>query len=221
MTLPTDIESFAFGFDLNSASYSGGAGGTFTNLVSGQQNWTVNGATPSFSTKAGLEGMDFTNDATQTIRGKMVVLREATVLAIFQPNDAGTAYVFGGSNAAANTFGMTTNARRLQSFHPFGGSGLTAAFTSSIPVVGACSWCPANGETAATVYDGTLRKATTIDTSLRDPAIDYFNAMIGGMRTTYGNQWIARVLVFARSLHFRDEDSLDALILTEAAKVGL
>ncbi|MEM1398031.1 MAG: hypothetical protein AAGH38_11375, partial [Pseudomonadota bacterium] len=57
---PQDFDSFVMGVDLTAANYSGGAGGTFTDLVQGAGTWTVESSTPTFETRNGIEGMDFT-----------------------------------------------------------------------------------------------------------------------------------------------------------------
>lgn len=224
MTLPTDFGSFCAGFDLTAARYSGGAGGAFGNLVPGEPAWTTVG-TPTFETKSGagwsLEGVACTGLADQRIIGPLRAFRELTIVAITQPSATGTQWTIGGTNSASNTFGMSHNANRVQANAVATGSGYTAAFTTGRPVVCAVSWDPLTGKMAATAYDGTMRKVSLIATSKRDAIVSWHELSIGGHRTTYLTGWVARALIFARSLHVRDEANLDALILTEAAKVGL
>lgn len=215
--LPTDFENFAFGFDLNSASYSGGAGGTFTNLKSGGENWTVDGATPTFSTNNGLEGMDFSASSTQSVLGEMRALYEATVLIILKPASTANMHAFGGNLSTANTFSVQCNANSVQAFQPNGSSGFASLDISRANVV-TCSWSPFDLTNYVQVNDGTPVSAAVPFTAAR---IDYANASIGRMRTSYFNGWIARLLVFNRALHFRDNDNLQLLITEEMAKIGL
>jgi hypothetical protein len=227
MAVPADFDSYAFGVELTSSNYSGGAGGTFTDLVLGTEHWTVNGATPSFSTKSGSgwsqDGMDFANSATESVLGaSLPILREGTFVAVYQTGSAGTQYVLGHNNSAAAAWSMAHNAYRIQATNTVGASGYTAAHTTSArPVVAAVSFSPENGEFAATTFDGTLRKMTAIDTSWRDPCFDHWTMCIGRARTTYWTGWISRVYGFNRALHFRDETGLDALIDTLGAEIGV
>lgn len=223
MTAPTDFDCFAFGFDLTNANYSGGAGGTFANLVSGGEDWTVNGATPSFSTKSGsgwsLDGMDFANSATETILGEHRALWECTVLAICQPST--NTYVYGGALAASNTWGMGVNANRVQAYNSVGGSSGYASYTGGQPNVLTIGFCPANGTSYAQVNDGTPTSNTQASGSFQNARVYWSNVGIGVHRTTYFSGWIARVLVFSRALHYRDNDNLQSLIATEMASIGL
>lgn len=216
-TLPSDISSFVGGFNLTSANYSGGAGGTYTNLVSGNEAWTVQGATPSFDTRSGLEGMLFTAASNQMVAGDMPALYEATIILIAEPAATSTMYGLGGTYAAGNSWAVMFNGNRCQAFIPSGSSGY-ANYTSGQPNVFACSWSPFNETTYVQVNNGSVVSATT---NFSTSAINWPDAAIGQHRTTYFNGWIARALIFSRALHFRDNATLQALITTEMASIGL
>ena len=226
MTVPTDFSSFAYGFDLTAANYSGGAGGTFTNLKAGGQAWTVQGATPSFTTKSGtgwsMEGMNFSALANEIVAGQQRALWECTVLAICQPGAATTMYPFGTTYTAGNGSALHINAWRLQAYNALGTSAFTSAYaTTTVPHVFTASFCPANGTTYAQIDSGTVATATAAAGSFENARWYYPDAGIGQHRTTYFTGWISRVLVFSRALHYRDNTNLQSLINTEKAKVGL
>ena len=216
MTSPTDFDSFAFGFDLNSSNLTGS---DFSNLVAGQESWTINGATPSFETRQTMEGMLFTNDITQLIKGQMRVMQEGTIMLTLEPDTAGNFFAFGGDFTVNNTFGIHVNAYRTQAFTPTGSSGFTATVNNSRPNVYTISFCNQNGTSYAQINDGTVISAT--ESVSGGARINYPNGMIGGMRTTYFNGRIGRVLVFDRALHFRNNANLQSLIIDEMAMVGL
>lgn len=219
-TNPSDIPSYAFGAALNSASYSGGAGGTFPDLVNGR-DWTVVSATPTFATRDGLEGMVFSNSSTEAVTQPFYSHGELTVVAIFQFDNTSTHYIWGGTETAVNQHGIQGNAHRIQAFSPFAGSsGYTATHSSSRTLVGAASWSFEDKKLYATTYDGTLRKASATATG-PSLIIPFPTMAIGAARTTYITGWIAEVHGFHRALHLRDETALDDMILTLAAKVGL
>jgi hypothetical protein len=222
MTAPTDFDSFAFGFNLTAANYSGGAGGTFANLVSGGEDWTVNGATPSFSTKSGsgwsIDGMDFANSATESILGQHRALYESTLLIICQHST--NTFPYGGTYAAGNSFGMGIYSNMVQAFNPILSSGY-ASFTGGQPNVLTVSWSPFNGTTYAQANNGTPVSATAAAGSFENARTNWADVAIGRYRTTYFSGWIARVLVFNRALHYRDNANLQSLIATEMASIGL
>lgn len=217
MTLPTDIDSFAFGFDLTAAAYSGGAGGTFANLKAGGEDWKVESATPSFSTEAGLEGMDFTALLAETIAGQHRALYECTVVAIQRP-DINTVYQYGSRIIDFGTY--HTSSYNQKTF--ISGYGSTAIGASkAVPYVSAATWSPQNGTTYAQVNDGTVVATTAAAGDFNLVGTEYPDASIGRHNTVYYDGWIARVLVFDRALHFRDNTNLQLLIATEMAKIGL
>jgi hypothetical protein len=230
MTLPTDFDSFAMGFDLTAANYStpGSGGGTFANLVAGQEAWTAGSNVPSFVTKSGsgwsIEGMDFNNSINDLIQGRMRVLGECTVLAICEvDSNAATNIVFGGLNTAANTWAVrtagtgsgrmtasgfnddATTVNQIASTTPF-------VITGSISPMDETIYVQVNSNSAIT--DASM-------TSVNPTWTPYWQAAIGAHRTTYMAGWIARVLIFSRALHFRDNTGLQSLIDTEMAKIGL
>lgn len=232
MTAPTDIDSFAYGFDLTSANYSGGAGGTFTNLVAGGENWTVSSATPSFTTKNSgtspetwsLEGMDFTGSDTESIHGEHRALYESTILVIAQPTTGGSHYAYGGTLASANSFGLNINAYKCNAFSALGNSGATpvAASPTNVPHVWTITYSPENGTRYAQIDDGAVTSLAEASGSFEQARILHYDAAIGQHRTAnLFTGWIARVLVFSRALHYRDNANLQSLITTEMAKIGL
>ena len=230
MTVPTDFDSFAFGFDLTEANYStpGSGGGTFTNLVSGQEAWTAGSNTPSFTTKSdtgwSLEGMDFNNSVNDLIQGDWVTLQEATILVIASVANAGAVfnYFMGGLNTATNTFALWA----------YGGNGrcggnsmadnaqTSNSMTADVPFVLCGSYSPVNETLYCQLNDGTVATDSSL-TGSSPSMTPYFTAAIGAHRTTYIDGWIARALVFSRALHYRDNANLQSLIETEMAKIGL
>lgn len=213
MTVPSDFPSYWAGFELTAANYSGGAGGTFTNLAGGQ-DWAVNGATPSFTTNGAREGMTFAASSTESILGEMRAMREGTIVAVFSTTNAGTSHVVGGTNAAANTWSMSINAQRVQAFHINASSGYTAGtFTSGSPLVAACSWSPEDGKCYVNRNGG----AVVSSAGGAIVPINYWNAGIGVHRTTYFTGWISAVYFFSRALHYRDNTGLQSLVTDLAA----
>jgi hypothetical protein len=224
MTVPTDFSSFAFGFNLTSAAYSGGAGGTFANLVAGQQNWTVNGGTPSFATRQGMEGMLFDGTAAQTILGQMRALHECTVIVTAQTDVAGNSYIFGNDpNQLGFIYGLGINAFRVIAFCGAGAdatnTGFSAALNNSRPNVYVGSWSPHAGTVHVRINNGTpVVKTPTLGSSCR---VGWPDCAIGTMANLYHTGWIGRVLVFGRALHDRDPSGLTNLVTSETALVGL
>lgn len=226
MTAPTDFDSFAFGFDLKNSAYSGGAGGTFDNLVTGGEDWAVNGGTPSFSTKSGsgwsLEGMDFAAAANGVVKGEHRALYESTIIVIGEATVGGIVYPYGGTYASGNSFAAAINGKvTVKAYNATGSSPYTAVATQDIPHVFCVSFSPQNGTTYAQIDDGTVVSLAQSAGSFENARTNWMDAMIGGHRTSYFTGWIARVLVFSRALHYRDNTNLQSLITTEMAKIGL
>jgi hypothetical protein len=217
---PSSFPSFCGGVDLTSANYSGGAGGTFTDQVNGAGYWTVNSATPSFSTEGGIEGMDFTGVAGEIPVGKCPFLWEGTILAIARV--AGSKFYVGGTYTAGNSWGMQHNASRVQFFNASNSSGYTSSgdFNASAPNVVCVSNCPESGTTYAQVNDATPVSSTDAATKINS-RINWPTVGIGQHRTTYFTGWIARVLFFSRALHERDNDNLQLLIADQMSQIGL
>lgn len=219
---PDEFDSFAYGFDLNSASYSGGAGGTFQNLVEEGEDWKVDSATPTFSTQAGIEGMEFNALDSEVIHGQHRAMREYTILAIAFANSGITGYIYGGEHEVSNTFGMAMNTHRVQAYIPFAGSGYTAAASpNNVPHVWCISVSPENGSNYAQLDDGAPVSRVLAAGEFDAMVSHYANATIGRHKTTGFDGWIGRVLVFDRALHYRDNTNLQSLITSEMALVGL
>ena len=216
MPVASDFDSFVGGFDLTAAAYSGGAGGTFTNLLAGADPWTVAGATPVFETRQGLEGMLFTNVASESVIGRMPMLHEGTIIVLADPNDGTELGMFGGTYGSGNSWAMRLNSQKLNTFGP----PATAAVSGSNRIAGqinlmASSWHPASGTLYAQFNDGAT--GTTTNTK-KDARLTWPEGAIGRHRTTYFNGWITRVLMFDRALHARDNAGLQALIADELAR---
>lgn len=220
---PQELDSFAFGFNLDSASYSGGAGGTFANIVSGGEAWEVQGATPTFSTQAGMEGMVFSNLAAESIFGEHRSMWECTIIATCYATTASSTYPYGGDYSAGNSYAMMMNAHKVQAYVPNASSGYPAAAASpnNVPHVMAVSFSPANGTTYAQIDLTTATQSSKASGSFTDVHVNWPTGAIGRHRTTYFTGWIGRVLVFDRSLHYRDNDNLQLLVESEMELVGL
>lgn len=215
--LPTDFGSFALGFDLTAANYSGGAGGTFTNLKPGGEAWTVDGATPTFSTESTMEGMDFNGNSNESVLGQMRALYEATVLVITRPDSGASLYPFGHNDATANGYAIFLNGSRARTFSGLNSSDW-ATHPSGQPNVIVGSWSPFNETMYVQVNDNAV-----VSTSVpyQQAALEGPNGAIGRMRTTHYSGWTSRVLVFNRALHYRDNANLQLLIAAEMAKIAL
>lgn len=216
MPVPSDFDSFIGGWDLTSAAYSGGAGGSFANLVPGGDAWTVNGATPVFETRQGLEGMVFANDGSESIIGRMPMLHEGTIIVVADPNDGSELGMLGGTYSSGNSWAMRLSSGTLQTFGP----PATAAVSVTSRVGGeinlmTSSWHPSSGTLYAQMNAGAA--GTTINTK-KDARITWPEGAIGRHRSTYFRGWICRVLMFDRALHRRDDAGLQALIADEIAR---
>lgn len=219
MALPTDFDSFRMGVNLTAANYSGGAGGTFTDLVQGAGFWTVDGATPSFETRAGLEGMLFTGSTTESVLADMLCLHECTILAIGECATSSQIALYGGSLASANTWYGGTNANRLFTFaSPNSVNTVADAAAATAPTVFVSSWSPKEATLYAQINDGAVASAVSDGVYTR---IGWPEIAIGRHRISAFSGWIARVLVFDRALHARDPSGLASLVATEMASVGI
>lgn len=209
MTVPADFDSYWAGFELTAANYSGGAGGTFANLVSGGQDWTVNGATPSFSTNGARSGMDFSADASQSIIGEQRACRGLTAVVIFSTAVGTNQYLLGGTWTGGNTWGANVSSYKVQAFYPSASSGLTTEVTTSgTPTVAAFSWSPENKTCYANLQGGAVASVTGSVL----PTMNWAELAIGCHRTTYFNGWISAVYLFSRPLHFVDNTNLQLLL---------
>jgi hypothetical protein len=208
MTVPSDFDSYWAGFELTAANYSGGAGGTFANLAGGQ-DWTVNGATPSFSTNGNRSGMDFSADASQSILGELRACRGLTAVIVFSTTITTSQPLLGGTWTAGNTCRADVSAYRPQAFYPSASSGFTTETTSSgTPTVAAYSWSPRNN----TCYANLQGSAGVSVTGSVLPTMNWAEIAIGRSRTTYYNGWISGVYLFSRPLHFVDNTNLQLLL---------
>ena len=147
----------------------------------------------------------------------MRALWECTVLIITEPT---TNHPFGGTLDASNTWAHFYNANRVQAWNTYNDSGY-ASFTGGQPNVLTVSFCPENGTTYAQANDGTVVSATAASGAFESARITWPDVAIGQTRTVYLTGWVARVLVFSRALHYRDNANLQSLITTEMASIGL
>jgi len=216
MPVASDFDSFIGGWDLTSAAYSGGAGGDFANLVAGGDAWSVAGATPVFETRQGLEGMRFTNVASESVMGRMPMLHEGTVIVVADSDDGTELGMLGGAYGSGNSWAMRLSSNKLQTFCP----PASAAESGSIRISGqinvmTSSWHPSSGTLHAQMNDGAVGTSTN---TKKDARITWAVGAIGRHRTTYFKGWITRVLMFDRALHVRDNAGLQALITDELAR---
>lgn len=225
MTVPTDFPSFAAGFDLTSANYStpGVGGGVFANLVSDEDAWVTGSNVPSFSTFSGLEGMNFANSVNSAIQGRMRAMSEFTVLAIGRVGTTGSNPFFGGFNPSAETAALECDTGGLlyAGTNAYNDFAAASGVTTNTTFIAVGSWSPVNG----TVYSQRNNGTPVTDSSWVGGAsaatLGYWQAALGATRNRYLTGWLARVLIFSRALHYRDNANLQALILTEMASVGL
>jgi len=217
---PDQFDSFRMGVDLTAAQYSGGAGGTFADLVQGAGFWSVDGATPAFETRAGLEGMLFTSSAAQSVLAPMLCLHEATILAIGQGATGTQAALYGGTYPTGNSWYGSLNGNRLLTASPPASAAMTSAngAASSAPTVFVSSWSPKDAGLYAQINDGAIASTMSDGKFAR---IGWAQMAIGRHRASAFSGWIARVLVFDRALHARDPSGLAALVSAEMARVGL
>jgi hypothetical protein len=221
---PEDFNSYCGSVDLVAANYSGGAGGTFSDNVNGPGYWTVNGATPSFSTRSGtgwsLEGMDFSGNPTEIVLGKCPMLWEGSIVIIGEV--VGSVFYLGGNYTAGNSWGIQHNSGRAQFFNALNSSGFTdpLSFNSGEPNVIASSWCPESGTTYAQVNDGTVTSSVNAIEKEFSRSV-WPQVGIGQHRTTYLTGWVARVLFFSRALHERDNSNFQLLIQEQMSDIGL
>jgi len=225
MTSPSDIDSFAFGFELTADNYSGGAGGTFQNMVAGGENWKVESATPVFTTESGSgwsqEGMNFPLDIAFAINGEQRAMYECTILCVNYPTSGVLSYPFGGSNPTSNVFSLRTISWTASASNGIQTSPNTATFEQGRPHVMTASYSPENGVSYCQLDDDLPTSFQADAGSFANARVNYWNSAIGLMRTTVFEGWISKVYVFSRALHFRDNALLQDLIETELQLIGL
>lgn len=230
MAVPTDFPSFAGGWNLTSANYSGGAAGTFANLISGEATLQAQ-QTPSFVTEEGMEGVAM--DGATTVLASLPVnypyapvCWECTLLVIARPNSSGRLqYCFGGTNDAANSWGITVYTNQIQAFNGLDSSGYTAAVATATtrPHVYTVGFCPRPdvGQTWARIDDGTIKFGPQTTDSYERARITTPIVAVGEHRATAFDGWVGRALLFTRDLYRDDPAGLDSLIATEMASIGL
>lgn len=216
MPVASDFDSFIGGWDLTAAAYSGGAGGSFANLVPGGEAWTVESATPVFETRQGLEGMVFTNQASESVIGRMPMLHEGTIIVVTEPNDGTEMGILGGTYTSGNSWAMRLSSGKLQTFGPPASAAfsVTSRNNDAINLL-TSSWHPSSGTLSAQLNDGAVGESLS---TKKDARITWHEGAIGRHRTTYYQGWVTRVLMFDRALHNRDNAGLQALIADEIAR---
>jgi hypothetical protein len=214
MTVPSDFGSCFVSAELTNAKYSGGAGGTFTNDISGGPALTVVSATPTFATKGARSGMVFANSATESILGQMYAQREFSVVAVLTTTSASAGLsAIGSANPTSFGWEMGLGAtRKPYAWTPSLSSGVTGtAFGSDTPVVVACSWSPKNRKATCQWNLNTAVSATS-GVSNAVPAMDYWDFGIGRNKNAYWTGWISHCSIYAQSLHDDKPTELTALI---------
>lgn len=213
MTVPSAFASCFLSVDLTAAKYSGGAGGTFTNDISGGPSLTVVSATPTFSSMGARTGMNFANAAGESILGEMRGVREWTVVAIISTAATAVMSCIGSANPGAFGWELGTGAtRRPYAWTPGLSSGITdTTFASDTAVVVAASWSPKNRK-ATCQWNLNSAKSATSGVTTATPSMDYWDFGIGRNRNSYWTGRIAHVSMYARSLHDDDNTRLQALI---------
>lgn len=217
-TNPSDIPSYASGVDFKSANVSGGA---ITDLVTGLP-WTFAGAAPTFSTRNGVECWDVPAVVADCPTSPAYFHGEFTMVAMYEVPSGASHYIMGDANTAANGIGMLVNAQRVKMFHPsIAITSYTTALTANRLVVGAVSYCPEVKTAYASGYDGT-HTAVASDTFTTTPGVWQNNDIAAGrVRTAASSKWLAELHIFHRSLHYRDNTTLQDLMATIGAKAGL
>lgn len=205
----------AWGIDLTAANYSGGAGGTFTDLVSAEQDWQVVSATPTFTTKYGVEGMTFSALAAESVLAQNPSPGDITVVALVSPAAGTLMYPWGGNSGGSNSHGIRTYSGTAGAFIANADSGWTSGHPTIVrpqPIVMAGTFSTRNQTTYATVYDGSgFYDSSAVGTAV--PQQQYFENAIGRYRTTYFNGWIGSVYGFHAPLHLTDRSGLEAIML--------
>lgn len=223
MTLPTDFDSFASGWNFTSSGYSaGGSGsGTWTNLVSGQGVATQGSLAPTFATKAGLSGAVFAGSANEEITIDWPFGQECTIVVTCTAQTfAATRYLMG--TTANNDWAMWvhTGGEGRVLVDRFGlGVYSTNSATADTPYIYTATFSPMEQKIYSQVNDTTANTATLSNRNSYYP--EYPTVTIGQTNTGRHLGWVARVLIFNRALHYRDNTNLQALIATEMDNIGL
>ncbi len=222
-TNPSDYACYHAGVNLQSASYSGGAGGTFTCLVTGDEDWDLESATPSFSTPSGLiEGMDFSEVTGERVVNIYPGSPEITYLAVGYAN-ANASKMFGTLKSNTNPTGLSVDAAGELSGYLAGGS-----TTNHLPTLGevfvvALSYSQTTGKQTLSVYSQGVFRTTPagVISDLRTINPNHWQVCIGGARTSFFNGWCTSFHVFSRDLHAYDAAGLKDMMITLAQGAGL
>lgn len=214
MTVASDFASYWAGFELTAANYSGGAGGTFTNLAGGP-DWEVQGGTPTFSTIGAREGMNFTGNANQSIFGDMFAARNLTMVVAWSQSVATPGMLIGGTSPSGNTFGANVNGSRIQVFYPPASTGfLSGAVSLNTPLCAAFT-ISGKHEKCAVKVAGTALVEGSATSNL---APNWPQIGIGRHRTTYlNNANISAVYLFGDPLIYSAPTELESFLTDLAA----
>jgi len=219
MVVPSDFLRHWGGFRLSQANYSGGAGGTLTNLVAGGGDLVVNGATPTFASVGNLEGMLFSDDVTETIRGRMRSPRDFTIVVAGRVNSGGGTKEFaGGTRTNTNTWSCRYNGQRGQAFYPNASSGYTP--TGEIPNNGTDPFVAAFTfvSRTRTSYCQTPGNTPVSQIGTATPWASWPEFQIGGHRLDYlDDTIITGVDIFGEPLALTDPTQLSQLLIDEEA----
>jgi hypothetical protein len=236
MTLPSEIESFAGGWDLNLASYStpGQPNGTFRNIIAGRRALQHGAGVPVFSSKgtggSQIEGLDITasnfdNDK-NTFRN--LIGQECTFIAIIHRSVYTTncyAVAPTDDRAGVNHWALMVLSTRKPSIYWNGWNevGQSAAVpTDNVAGVIAGGFYP-KGRKAWVKWNKTGPVEDVPNTpTVRNLIWNSGSELgVGSWKNTTQTQWIGRLLMFGESLYHRSPTFLDQLMTTECAKIGI
>lgn len=197
------------------------AWGCFVNEVAGGPLGAIQGATPSFVTVSGRDGMTFSNAANQSIIGELWAQRELTVVAIGRTTSS--AIMSGIGTANPSTFGWelgtASTARAIYGWSPALSSGATAnTMASGAWAVMAMALTPESRRIYAQLNTGTLVSGLASGTDAK-PFIDYWDLGIGRNRNSYWTGTFSEAYIFSQALPFRDPSGFSALMTTLTASL--
>jgi hypothetical protein len=203
----------------------GSGSGTWSNDVAWGEDWTQGSNDPAATTVSGSSGMaalDFANSINSLITGRWRFGSECTVLIIAEVASASTRYMVGNANTGSNIWGIYTTGTSKIAF-TFNGFTQTITTTSShsnnTPFIATFSYSPENSTAYIQINDTSAVTATI--TSLQGFGLNDTSMIIGGMRSSYLTGKIARVEIYSRALHYRDNTNLQTRISNFKTTLGI
>lgn len=227
MTLPTDFASFASGWDFTEDNYStpGVGGGSFANLVSGQQAVVAGSSTPSFTTKSAnnVEGWVFDGTSNSRLSFDWIYGTSTTLLLIGSFPSTAYQHLFGCAETGTTRWSMYTSSNKIaNAFNNFAVTCTTANnITAGTPFVATLGWSKKTWKGYIQLNDGTT--AEVVNPTINGGFLTHWLAIFGGSQTAnaVSGAWLARALIFNRCLFVDDNTNLQSLIDTEMASIGL